>query len=76
MFIYALRRVIPENVGVAMLADDVSLFSNHPNKEVTEVTAQEAITNVTEWGRCRNLTLNTKKCEVTFFTNNSKEARL
>ncbi len=59
-----------------MLVDDVSLFSKHPNKEVAEVTMQEAITNVTEWGRCRNLTLNTSKYEVTFFTNNSKEARL
>ncbi len=28
-----------------------------------------------EWSRCRKLTLNTSKCEVAFFTNNSKEAR-
>ncbi len=31
--------------------------------------------NVAEWNRCRKLTINTSKCEVAFFTNNSKEAR-
>ncbi len=35
-YIDDLRRVIPENVEVAMFADDVSLFSSHPNKEVAE----------------------------------------
>ncbi len=58
-----------------MLDDDVSPFSRHPNKEVAEAAIQEAITNVTEWSRCRKLTLNASKCEVAFFTNNSKEAR-
>ncbi len=28
-----------------------------------------------EWGQCRKLTLYTSKCEVAFFTYNSKEAR-
>ncbi len=41
-----LRRVIPENVDVARFADDVSLFSSHPNKEIAEAALQEAITNV------------------------------
>ncbi len=59
-----------------MFADDVSLFNSHPNKEVAEAAIQEAITNVAEWSRCRKLTLNSSKCEVAFFTNNSKEARL
>ncbi len=58
-----------------MFADDVSLFSSHPNKEVAEAAIQEAIANVAEWSRCRKLTLNTSKCKVAFFTNNSKEVR-
>ncbi len=49
-----------------MFADDVSLFSSHPKKEVTEAAIQEAITNVAKWNRCRKLTLNTSKCEVAF----------
>ncbi len=53
----------------------MSLFSSHPNKEVAEAAIQEAITNVAEWTRCRKLTLNTSKCEVALFTNNSEEAR-
>ncbi len=56
-----------------MFADDVSLFSSYPNKEVAAI--QEAITNVAEWSRCRKLTLNASKCEVASFTNNSKETR-
>ncbi len=45
MYIDDLRRVVPENVEVAMFADDVSLFSGHPNKEVVEVVIQGALTN-------------------------------
>ncbi len=44
LYIDDFRRVVPENVVVAMLADDVSLFSSDPNKEVTEAARQEAIT--------------------------------
>ncbi len=58
-----------------MFADDVSLFSSHPNKEVAEAAIQEAISNVAEWSQRRKLTLNASKCEVAFFTNNLKEAR-
>ncbi len=57
------------------MADDVSLFSRHPNKEVAEAAIQEAITNEAEWSRRCKLTLNPSTCEVAFFTNNSKEAR-
>ncbi len=48
LYIDELQLVIPENVEVAMFADDVSLFSSHPNKEVAEAAIQEAITNVAE----------------------------
>ncbi len=58
-----------------MFADVVSLFSSHPSKEVTEAAIQEAITSVADWIRRRKLTLNASKCEVAFFTKNSKEAR-
>ncbi len=75
LYIDDFRRVIPENVEVAMFADDFSLFSNHPNKEIAEAAMQEAITNVAEWSRCHKLKLNASKCEVDFFTNNSKQAR-
>ncbi len=36
-----------------MFADDFSLFSSHPNKEVAEATIQESITNAAEWSRRR-----------------------
>ncbi len=54
-----------------MFADDVSLFSSHPNKEIVEAAMQEAIRNVAKWSRCHKLILKASKCEVTFFTDNS-----
>ncbi len=48
MHIDNLLRVIPENVEVAVFADDVSLFSSYPNKEVAEAAIQEAKLNVAE----------------------------
>ncbi len=75
LYIGDLRRVIPENVEVAMFADDVSLFSIHPYKEVAEAAIQEAITNVAEWSRRRKLTISASKCAVAIFNINSKEAR-
>ncbi len=45
MYIDDLRRVVPENVELAMFADYVSLFSSHPNKEVVEAVIQEALKN-------------------------------
>ncbi len=42
------RRVVFENVVVAMFADNVSLLSSHPNKEVAEAAIQGAISNVAE----------------------------
>ncbi len=46
LYIDDLRRVIPENMEVAVFAEDVSLIT-------AEAAAQEAITNVAEWRRCR-----------------------
>ncbi len=45
-YIDDLRRVIPENVEVAVFADDVSLIN-------AEAAVQEALPNVAEWRRCR-----------------------
>ncbi len=45
-YIDDLRRVIRENVEVAVFADDVSLIT-------AEAAVQEALTNVAEWRRCR-----------------------
>ncbi len=66
LYIDDLWQVKPKIVEVAMFADDVSLFSNHPNKDVADAAIQHA----TEWNRSRKLTLNASKCEVALFTNN------
>ncbi len=48
VYIDKLRRVVPENVEVAMFADDVSPFSSHTNIEVAERAIKKAITNLAE----------------------------
>ncbi len=73
MYIGDLRQIVPENVDVAMFADDVSLFSSHPNKEIAEATIKP-YNEGGGLGRHHKLTLNASKSEVAFFTNNSKEA--
>ncbi len=48
LYIVELCRFVPENVEVDMFADDVSLFSSHPNQKIAEAAIQEIITNVAE----------------------------
>ncbi len=70
----AVYRLVPENGAVDKFAVNVSLFSNHSNKEVTEVAMWKALTKVEEWRQRQKLTLDASQCDVAFFTNNSKEA--
>ncbi len=55
----------PEYAKVAMFADDVSIFSNHPNKEVIKADMQKATPRV-------ELTFGVNKCEVILFTSNNR----
>ncbi len=48
LYIEDLRRVIPENVEMAIFTDGFSLFSSNPNKAFAEPAIQEAITNMAE----------------------------
>ncbi len=57
------------------IADNVSLFSSHLNKEAAEAATLETIKNVAEWSRRHKPILSASNREVAFFTNNSKEAR-
>ncbi len=66
LYINDLKTFLPNDVEVAMFADDVSLFCSHPCKLTAQTTMQEAVTRVAEWSRQHKVTLNTEKCEVAF----------
>ncbi len=70
LYIIDLKTVVTNDVDVALSADDVSLFCNHPCKLTAQAAMHEAVTRVSEWSRHHNITLNTEKCEVTLFTIN------
>ncbi len=75
LYINYLKTVLPKGVEVAIFADDVSLFCSHSCKLTAQTAMQEAVIRVAEWSRHHKMTLNTEKCEVTFFTSNLHEAR-
>ena len=73
--INTLRARIPTNVEVSMYADDVALWSSHPDKDVARMEIEGAVGEVLRWSREHNLNLNLSKCEVSFFSTDTKEAK-
>ncbi len=53
-----------------MFAVDVSLLSNHSNKNLTEVAMWKALTKVEEWNQHQK-SIDASQCEVAFFANDS-----
>ncbi len=70
-----LKTVLPNDVEVAMFADDTSLFCSHPCKLTLNDAMQEAVIRIAELNRHYKMTLNTEKCEVVFITSNLHDAR-
>ncbi len=65
LYIYNLNIVAPNDVEIAMFADDVSL----------QPSLQDTVTRVAVWSKDHKVTLSTGKCEVAFFISNPHEAR-
>ncbi len=68
LYLNYLKTFATNGVEVAMLADNVFLFSSHPCKVTAQAAMREAVIRVAEWNRQHKMTLNTEKCEVEFFT--------
>ena len=76
-YINSLADHLPDDVLLAMFADDVSLLTTARNRTDAESTLQTAISSVVDWSHEWKLQLNTDKCEVSPFstwTNDGKWA--
>ena len=74
LFINNLAEILPEDAQVAMFADDVTLLATHRDKKTAEGQLQHLVDIVSAWSKEWKLTLNADKCEVCFFTTDTKEA--
>ena len=74
-YINGIREEVPSGVSVSMYADDMAIWSQDRDKTVAESKVQEAVHRVSEWSYLHKLKLNTSKCEVSFFTSDTHEAK-
>ena len=71
-----IREEVPSGVSVSMYEDDMAIWSQDRDKTVAESKVQDAVRKVSAWSYLHKLTtLNTSKCEVSFFTSNTHEAK-
>ena len=73
--INGLRQRLPPGVEVSMYADDVALWASHRDKAVAAAKVEEAVGVVFRWSQEKKLMLNLGKCEVSFFSTDTHEAK-
>jgi hypothetical protein len=66
---------LPEGVHSSLFADDSALWVHSPRKEDAVPVQQEGVREVGRWVRAKKLTLNLRKCEVSFFSADPHEAK-
>jgi ribonuclease HI len=72
--INTLRTRLPITTEASFYADDVALWSAHPQKEVALSRLSESVGEVLRWGHEHKIRLNPNKCEVTFFSSDPRES--
>jgi hypothetical protein len=70
-----LQDCLPRGVHYSLFADDSALWVHSPKKEDAVPVLQEGAREVYRWARVKKLTLNLKKCEVSFFSADPHEAK-
>jgi hypothetical protein len=58
-----------------LFADDSALWVHTPSLEDAVPVLQEGIRKVYQWARAKKLTLNLKRCEVSYFSADPQEAK-
>ena len=58
-----------------LYADDLALYALHHDKTQAQAMVQAAVDAVEMWSRGKKLKLNVAKCEVSFFSNFTGEAK-
>jgi ribonuclease P/MRP protein subunit RPP40 len=70
-----LQDYLPMGVHFSLFADDSALWVHSPRKEEAVLILQKGMREVYRWAREKKLTLNLKKCEVSFFSAEPHEAK-
>ena len=73
-YINSLRACVPRSLHVSLYADDVALWSVNPRKEDAATAVEAGVDAVVRWSAENKINLNLSKCEVTFFSNDSRES--
>ena len=73
-YIDGIRGVASEGVKVSMYAYDISVWAQSRDKNAALSKVQEVITNFGIWRQEHKLTLNSYKCETSFYSTDTKEA--
>ena len=74
LFINNLAEILPKDAQIALFADDVTLLATNRKKELAVKELQELIDIVVKWSKKWKLNLNADKCEVCFFSTDTREA--
>ena len=75
VYIDDLAEVTPDDVTASLFADDVAVSASRTSLRQAESAVQRAVNKIAEWSLTWKLTISLGKCESSFFTTNTKEAR-
>ena len=74
LFINDLSSLVPPNVRFSLYADDLALWASSPSASSATASVQAALQRLEAWSLHWQLPLNPAKCEVSFFSTDTREA--
>ena len=74
LFINDLSSSLPPDVRFSLYADDLALWASSPSPASATATVQAALQRLEAWSLQWQLPLNPAKCEVSFFSTDTREA--
>ena len=74
LFINDLSSTLPTDVRFSLYADDLAIWASSPNVHHATAAVQEALNRLESWSLQWQLPLNPAKCEVSFFSTDTREA--
>ena len=74
-YIDGIRETVPEGVKISMYADDIAIWAQDPIKTEAKRKVQLAVAKISAWSKAHKLILNPLKCESSFFSTDTHEAK-
>lgn len=66
---------LPQGVSASLFADDLAIWSSDVDPQVARKNIQKALVVLEAWTKRWKMEVNTGKCQTTFFSKNTKEAK-